>query len=114
MQITDLGFQSSIYYLNHYVYCAQSRRGRHKNARIVPDRAQQKKQVILNRKVFKSTRKEIELSWTFKEMWDTDTGHDRKADREKKARGRSPTKPEEPGNDGDWLIHIKQQNEVGN
>ena len=46
-------------------------------------------------------------------MQGTDTGHDRKADREEKARGRSPTKPEEPGNDGDWLIHIKQQNEVG-
>lgn len=53
------------------------------------------------------------MSWTFKEMQGTDTGHDRKADREEKARGRSPTKPEEPGNDGDWLIHIKQQNEVG-
>lgn len=40
MQITDLGFQSSIGCLNHYVYCPQSRRGGHKNATVVVDRTQ--------------------------------------------------------------------------
>ena len=40
MQITDLGFQSSICYLNHYVYCPQSRRRGHKNATVVVDRTQ--------------------------------------------------------------------------
>lgn len=89
MQITDLGFQSSIYYLNHYVYCPQSRRGRHKNARVVADRAQHYKQVILNRKVFKSSLKDVELSWTFEEMQGTDIGNDRKIwDREETGKRR--------------------------
>lgn len=90
MQITDLGFQSSICYLNRYVYCPQSRRGRHTNATVVVDRTQWNKQVMLNRKVFKSSVNDVELSWTAKEMQGIDPGHDRRTGKRRRTAGAQP------------------------